>query len=79
MMTKKLQAIYGLKWPPFATDVPDESLWVTPALETFARRVEQQVSQGGFALITGDPGTGKSASLRWLAQSNQQQPGRPGR
>lgn len=67
MMTKKLQAIYGLKWPPFATDVPDESLWVTPALEHFARRVEQQVSQGGFALITGDPGTGKSASLRWLA------------
>lgn len=66
-MTQKLQALYGLKWPPFSADVPDESLWVTPALENFARRVEQQVHQGGFALITGDPGTGKSASLRWLA------------
>lgn len=67
MRMSKLQALYGLKWDPFSPDVPDESLSVTPALEHFGRRVEQQARDGGFALITGDPGTGKSASLRWLA------------
>jgi type II secretory pathway predicted ATPase ExeA len=30
--------------------------------------VEQLVREGGFALITGDPGTGKSVVLRMLAQ-----------
>jgi KaiC/GvpD/RAD55 family RecA-like ATPase len=30
--------------------------------------VEQLVADGGFALITGDPGTGKSVALRLLAE-----------
>jgi dephospho-CoA kinase len=29
--------------------------------------MEHQVREGGFALITGDPGTGKSVALRLLA------------
>jgi type II secretory pathway predicted ATPase ExeA len=68
-MTKKLLALYGLKWNPFAPDLPSEALFTTPKLDTFCWRLEQShVREGGFALITGDPGTGKSVALRVLAE-----------
>ncbi len=67
MTPNRLLAFYGLKWNPFAPDVPVEGLLTTPRLEHFAWRVEQLVADGGFALITGDPGTGKSVALRLLA------------
>ena len=58
---------FGLKWNPFSADVPLEALWRFPRLEHFCWRIENQVREGGFALITGDPGTGKSVALRILA------------
>ena len=67
-MTHKLLALYGLKWNPFTGDVPVEALWATPRLDHFRWRMEQQVREGGFALITGDPGAGKSVALRLLAE-----------
>jgi type II secretory pathway predicted ATPase ExeA len=67
-MTKKLLALYGLKWNPFAAEVPLEALLVTPKIDAFCWRIEQgHVREGGFALITGEPGTGKSVVLRLLA------------
>jgi type II secretory pathway predicted ATPase ExeA len=66
-MTHKLVALYGLKWNPFSADVPIEALWSPPTLEHFRWRMEHQVREGGFALISGDPGTGKSVALRLLA------------
>ena len=68
-MTKKLLALYGLKWNPFAAEVPLEALVTTPKVDAFCWRIEQSlVREGGFALITGDPGTGKSVVLRLLAE-----------
>ena len=67
-MNKKLLALYSLKFNPFAPDIPAAALWVAPALESFCWRIEQQVGEGGFALALGDPGTGKSAALRLLAE-----------
>ncbi len=68
-MNRELLTLYGLKWNPFATDVPPDSLLATPAVDSFCRRIEVHlVSQGGFALVTGEPGTGKSAALRLLAR-----------
>jgi general secretion pathway protein A len=67
-MNKKLLQLYGLKWNPFAPDVPTEALWVSPRLNHFGWRLEQLVREGGFALVSGDPGVGKSAALRIAAE-----------
>ena len=67
-MNRELLTFYGLKWNPFATDLPVDSLMVSPAVDSFCLRIERHlVRQGGFALIAGEPGTGKSVSLRVLA------------
>jgi ABC-type nitrate/sulfonate/bicarbonate transport system ATPase subunit len=42
--------------------------FVTPAIQSFCWRIEQQIGEGGFALTIGDPGTGKSAALRILVE-----------
>ena len=67
MNSKKLLALYGLKWNPFSQELPSEGLLTTPRIEHFAWRVEQLVQEGGFALITGESGTGKSVALRIVA------------
>ncbi len=68
-MNKKLLALYGLKWNPFSPELPTEALLATARIESFCWRIEQAlVREGGFALITGDPGTGKSVVLRLLAE-----------
>jgi len=70
----KLLALYGLKWNPFLPDVPAEALWRTDDIDRFCWRMESLVRHGGFALLTGDPGTGKSAALRVLAHHLADQP-----
>jgi len=70
-MNKKLLGLYGLKWNPFAPDVPVETLQTTRRIESFCWRAEQLIGEGGFALVTGAPGTGKSATLRILADRLQ--------
>lgn len=72
-MNKTLHALYGLKYNPFSPDIPIESLYVTPAVENFIWRIENNhVQEGGFALIVGDPGTGKSCLLRLLSHKLNQ-------
>lgn len=66
MTTFKQLAAFGLKHNPFSSDVPIEALTHVATTEHFCWRVENMVPEGGFALITGDPGTGKSVTLRVL-------------
>jgi general secretion pathway protein A len=68
MNSKKLLSLWGLKWNPFSPELPSDGLLVTPKIENFAWRVEQLVQEGGFALISGESGTGKSVALRIVAQ-----------
>ncbi len=68
MNAKKLLSLWGLKWNPFSPELPSEGLLVTAKIESFAWRVEQLVQEGGFALITGESGTGKSVALRIVAE-----------
>lgn len=68
-MNQKLLALYGLKWNPFTPEVPTEALYVPPKIENFCWRIEQaHLREGGFALIHGDPGSGKSVVMRLLAE-----------
>ncbi len=67
-MNKKLMSFYALKYNPFSPQVPVEALLVSASIDYFCWRVESQlVNEGGFALLTGDPGVGKSVTLRLLA------------
>jgi type II secretory pathway predicted ATPase ExeA len=66
-MDRKLQALFGLKFNPFSPDIPIEALFVYDELESFLWRMENIfINEGGFSLITGESGRGKSATLRLL-------------
>jgi len=65
-MNSRLRAVHGLKYNPFSPEIPTEAIHVTPRTETFGWRVEQLAKEGGFALLTGEPGLGKSVTLRLL-------------
>lgn len=68
-MNQKLLALYGLKWNPFSPELPDEAIYVPPKIENFCWRIQHaQIREGGFAMIHGDPGSGKSIVLRLLAE-----------
>lgn len=66
-MDKKLLALYSLKYNPFLPDLPVSVLFVPAPIESFCWRMQNQVGEGGFAMVSGDPGTGKSVALRILA------------
>ncbi len=67
MNTKKALSFYGLKWNPFTEDVPVNALLTTARLENFFWRVENLVRDGGFGMVTGEVGMGKSTAMRMLA------------
>jgi type II secretory pathway predicted ATPase ExeA len=66
MNQQKLHALYGLKWNPFLPDLPLEALVTSTKVNHFAWKVENLIMDGGFALITGEHGLGKSVALRLL-------------
>jgi hypothetical protein len=68
MTDATLRAVYGLKYNPFLPALPPEALWCLPGVERFALRLEGLATQGGFALMSADPGQGKSKTLHWLSQ-----------
>jgi len=70
-MNKKLLALYGLKWNPFAPDVPVEPCMFTQRIGSFCWRVEQTDWRRRLALSPALP-CGKSVTLRLLAEQLRQ-------
>ena len=62
-----IKSLYGLKYNPFLPNIPEEALYTLPGSETFELRIRSMAQQGGFALITGEPGLGKSKTLHKMA------------
>lgn len=62
-----IQSLYGLKYNPFLPDIPKDAIYSLPGSENFELRIRSMAAQGGFALITGDPGLGKSKTLHKIA------------
>jgi len=60
-MTPRNCSPCGAEMEPLSPELPHEALLVTAKIESFAWRVEQLVQEGGFALISGESGTGS----RW--------------
>jgi type II secretory pathway predicted ATPase ExeA len=73
-MRSKLLSLYSLKYNPFRPDVPTEALHTTPAVDNFLHRVEIGLTDGGFAMVTGDPGTGKTIVMRLIEARLRAQP-----
>ena len=67
MSTDPTLAVYGLKHNPFTQNIPLEALWKPNAAEAFFFRVESVVLDGGFILLTGAPGLGKSKLMHLLS------------
>jgi type II secretory pathway predicted ATPase ExeA len=68
-MSQKLLALYGLKFNPFSPELPTAAIYLPPRVENFYWRIEHaQIGEGGFAMIHGEPGSGKSVTLRLLAE-----------
>ncbi len=67
-MNKRLLNLYSLKFNPFSSQAPATALCPTSQIQSFCWRIEQQIGEGGFALVAGEPGVGKSAALRLLSE-----------
>lgn len=57
---------FGLSKNPFCADLPRKDILVTPIITGTKERIDYAVQMGGIALITGDIGSGKSTTLRYL-------------
>jgi type II secretory pathway predicted ATPase ExeA len=67
MKHKDLLNFYGLKWNPFSSSTPIEGLSLNKKIESFCWRVETIILDGGYSVLVGNSGTGKSITLRFLA------------
>ena len=62
----QFKSFFGLTWNPFLSEVPTDALYEEDQVSQFCWGVEQLVIDGGYALVHGDPGTGKSVVMRRL-------------
>lgn len=67
-MKEKIKSLYGLKWNPFISELPVEGIYCPPKWDQVFWRIENLVMDGGFALVQGAPGLGKSIFMRVLQE-----------
>lgn len=61
---KDIVAWFGLKRQPFEKDIKPKDLFEAAALKECAARLDFIKRTGGIMLLTGDPGVGKTVSIR---------------
>ena len=71
---KKMLSKFGLKKEPFSKDVPVEEFYPAPQLEDAKTRIRSAIKGKTSAVITGDPGTGKTFVLRAVEKDLEGQP-----
>ncbi|ORC29909.1 hypothetical protein B4O97_18690 [Marispirochaeta aestuarii] len=71
-MMDSIRHHFGLKKDPFPQNMAVKDLYPLPALTPLEQRVFFAVGQKAIAVITGDVGSGKSTSLRYVASKFHQ-------
>jgi general secretion pathway protein A len=57
---------FGLSAEPFAKDIGDAELWMPPSKQTLVEDLTEAMHARASALLTGEPGVGKTCVLRAL-------------
>ena len=60
------EAFYGMKHTPFGKDIPAERLYESKQVQDAKGRLLYAADRKQFAVVTGDPGCGKSTLVRLL-------------
>ena len=66
MMDTSYRQFFALTKEPFGADIPRKDIMVTKALSAMEERIHYTIRMGAIALITGEIGSGKSTSLRYV-------------
>ena len=66
MMDTSYRQFFALTKEPFGADIPRKDIMVTKALGAMEERIHYTIRMGAIALITGEIGSGKSTSLRYV-------------
>jgi general secretion pathway protein A len=69
---RKLENRYGLKHRPFTKEVEAEDLFVSEAMQRHHARLKAAIEGRSCAVVTGEPGTGKTFLLRALENNLNQ-------
>ena len=62
------KAFFGMENTPFSRKVPPESLYSSQAMDECLGRMKYVSSEQLLAVVTSDPGCGKSTMIRMLAE-----------
>jgi general secretion pathway protein A len=68
-MKKKYRTFFGITKEPFAADIAVKEIMQTAQLTAAQNRFEYATELGAIYLITGDIGSGKSTTIRYLLSS----------
>ncbi|GAB6181784.1 hypothetical protein JCM14036_31030 [Desulfotomaculum defluvii] len=55
---------FGLKFNPFTKEVPADKLYISQDLQELEQRLKYLQTTRGIGLVAGEPGAGKSTTLR---------------
>jgi general secretion pathway protein A len=68
-MTSNYRLFFELQCEPFGADIALEHILLTDCLKAVEQRVQYAMRTGAVALITGEIGSGKSTTLRYVSES----------